>query len=162
MQGRLTIVDDNHLDFVAEIVSAYVSNNPIPTSELPRLISDVNAALASLGQPVVEPEIKPTPAVNPKKSVFPDYLVSLENGKQFKSLKRHLSTLGMTPAEYRTKWGLPASYPMVAESYAAKRSELAKSIGLGRKRAAAKSVEAPKPVAEVAKPKRTRKVKEAA
>ena len=134
---------DSNIEHVATIVSAFVSNNPVPPSDMPNLIASVSAALSSLGQPAPVPEEKREPAVNPKRSVFPDYLVSLENGKQFKSLKRHLSTLGMTPADYRAKWGLPRDYPMVAASYAARRSELAKSIGLGRKAKAAEIQEAP-------------------
>jgi predicted transcriptional regulator len=129
-------VDENlHMQMTAEVVSAYVENNPVPMSELQKLIADVHQALAKLtGYPVeAEPE-KPKPAVNPKRSVTDDYIICLEDGQKFKSLKRHLmSHYGMTPAEYREKWDLPADYPMVAPSYAAQRSALAKSMGLGRK-----------------------------
>ena len=126
----------NLIELTADIVSAYVSNNPVPVASLPDLIQSVNLSLSKVGQPV-EPE-KPvlTPAVNPKKSVFPDYIICLEDGKQFKSLKRHLMThYNQTPDEYREKWGLAREYPMVAPNYAAQRSALAKSIGLGRKTA---------------------------
>ena len=127
--------DAETIELTAEIVSAYVSNNPVPASEIPAFIASVHAALAGLtGTPQSESEPAQKPAVNPKKSVFPDYIVCLEDGKKFKSLKRHLMThYGMTPDEYRAKWNLPADYPMVAPSYAAARSELAKKMGLGRK-----------------------------
>ncbi|MER8571371.1 MucR family transcriptional regulator [Mesorhizobium sp. M1409] len=124
----------NLIELTADIVSAYVSNNPVPAASLPELIHSVNLSLSKVGQPA-EPE-KPvlTPAVNPKKSIFPGYIVCLEDGKQFKSLKRHLNVhYGLTPDEYRAKWDLPRDYPMVAPNYAAQRSALAKSIGLGRK-----------------------------
>ena len=123
------------VQLTAEIVAAYVGHNSLRTSELPELITSIHAALAGLDQPAPEPEAsKPVPAVSVKKSITPDHLISLEDGKGYKSLKRHLSGRGMTPADYRAKWGLPADYPMVAANYAAQRSELAKSIGLGRKR----------------------------
>ncbi|MBX3582864.1 MAG: MucR family transcriptional regulator [Rhizobiaceae bacterium] len=118
----------------ADIVAAYVSNNPLPAANLPELIATVYAAVAGVERPA-EPTVGALkPAVNPKRSVFPDYIVCLEDGKRFKSLRRHLSAdFGMTPDEYRSKWGLPADYPMVAPNYAATRSELAKKMGLGRK-----------------------------
>ncbi|TPI27332.1 transcriptional regulator [Mesorhizobium sp. B3-1-9] len=126
----------NLIELTADIVSAYVSNNPVPVSSLPDLIHSVNSSLSKIGQPA-EPEIVVlTPAVNPKRSVFPDYVICLEDGKKFKSLKRHLMThYNLTPDEYREKWGLTRDYPMVAPNYAAQRSALAKSSGLGRKRA---------------------------
>lgn len=130
-------IDDNRsqlIELTADIVSAYVGNNPVPVASLPDLIESVNSSLARVGQ-VVEPE-KPTqaPAVNTKRSVFPDYIICLEDGKKFKSLKRHLDVhYGLTPDAYREKWGLKSDYPMVAPSYAAQRSALAKSSGLGRK-----------------------------
>jgi predicted transcriptional regulator len=118
----------------AEIVSAYVSNNAVAATNLPGLIAEIYEALkiaTESDQP--EPE-KMKPAVPIKKSVTPDYIISLEDGKKFKSLKRHLATHhGLTPDEYRAKWGLPADYPMLAPNYAAARSALAKSMGLGRK-----------------------------
>lgn len=126
--------DADLLHNVTEIVSAYVSNNAVATTDVGRLIADTHQALKSVStgevQPIVE-ELKP--AVPIKKSLTPDFLVCLDDGKKFKSLKRHLAQLGMTPAEYRTKWGLPESYPMVAPNYSATRSSLAKSSGLGRK-----------------------------
>lgn len=120
----------------ADIVSAYVSNNSVAAAELPGLINEVHAALqrvsAGEAEPVVE-QLKP--AIPVKKSVTPDYIVCLEDGKKFKSLKRHLRTqYNMTPEQYREKWGLPADYPMVAPNYAAARSELAKQMGLGQQR----------------------------
>ncbi|TIU44394.1 MAG: MucR family transcriptional regulator [Mesorhizobium sp.] len=125
---------DALIELTADVVSAYVSNNPVPVGDLPGLIDQVHAALkGTIGGPVVKPE-ELKPAVPIKKSVTPDYIISLEDGKKFKSLKRHLATqYGLTPEEYRAKWGLPADYPMVAPSYAATRSALAKTMGLGRK-----------------------------
>ena len=118
----------------ARIVQAYVSNNPATTADLPKLIEDTHAAFRRLLQPI-EPEVeKPVPAVKPGKSVHHDYIISLEDGKRYRGLKRHLGALGMTPDQYREKWNLPLNYPMVAAGYAAQRSELAKSIGLGKHR----------------------------
>jgi predicted transcriptional regulator len=116
----------------AEIVAAYVSKNPMPASGLPDLIATVSGSVRKLGEADPEPEAAPVPAVNPKKSVFADYIVCLEDGKKFKSMKRHLSVLGLTPDEYRAKWNLGPSYPMVAPNYASERSKLAKKAGLGR------------------------------
>ena len=127
---------DNLIELTADVVSAYVSNNSIQSSDLPALISEVHAALhRTLGGPA-EPEPEPQkPAVSIKKSVTPDYLICLDDGKKFKSLKRHLRThYDMTPEDYREKWGLPADYPMVAPNYAKARSMLAKKMGLGQKR----------------------------
>ncbi|RUX25190.1 transcriptional regulator [Mesorhizobium sp. M7A.F.Ca.US.011.01.1.1] len=121
------------LQLTADIVAAYVQKNAIPAAVLPELIASVNSALSGLSQPVEALPPALVPAVNPKKSVFRDYIVSLEDGRKFKSMKRHLGLLGMTPDEYRAKWGLARDYPIVAPSYAAQRSELAKSSGLGRK-----------------------------
>lgn len=125
-----------YIDLAADIVSAYVSNNSVPVTDLPLLIGEVHSALLRLGGGPAEPQAEaPKPAVPVKKSVMPDYIVCLEDGKKFKSLKRHLRTqYGMTPEQYREKWGLPADYPMVAPNYAAARSELAKSMGLGQQR----------------------------
>ena len=120
----------------AEIVAAYVSNNSIAVADLPALIADIHTALQriSSGEPTpaaVEPKLDP--AVPIRKSVTPDFIICLDDGKKFKSLKRHLLTeYGMTPAEYRAKWSLPDSYPMTAPNYAAKRSALAKASGLGQ------------------------------
>ena len=130
------VVGSDLIDLTADIVSAYVSNNSVSAHDLPGLISEVFAALNRTHGGVAEPEPEPLkPAVNPKKSVFPDYIVCLEDGKKFKSLKRHLRThYDLSPEEYREKWGLPTDYPMVAPSYAAARSELAKKMGLGQQR----------------------------
>ena len=123
-------------ELTADVVSAYVSNNPVPAGELPGLIAEIHNALGrTLGGKVEEEQEKPKPAVNPKRSVTDDYIICLEDGQKFKSLKRHLmSHYGLTPEEYREKWGLAADYPMVAPSYAAQRSKLAREMGLGRKR----------------------------
>jgi predicted transcriptional regulator len=130
---------DIALPLTAEIVAAYVAKNPLPRSALPDLIAATHASLKTLtpGAQPVEPPL--TPAVPVKKSVTPDYIVSLEDGRKFKSMKRYLGLLGMTPDDYRRKWSLPADYPMVAPNYAARRSALAKSIGLGRKPGAVKA-----------------------
>jgi predicted transcriptional regulator len=124
------------IDLTADIVSAYVSNNSVHVTDLPALIGDVHRALTNTQMGLNEPEPEPLkPAVNPKKSIFPDYIVCLEDGKKFKSLKRHLRThYDLSPEEYREKWGLPADYPMVAPNYAAARSALAKKMGLGQQR----------------------------
>jgi predicted transcriptional regulator len=122
------------LEQVAEIVSAYVSNNALSAADLPKLIATTHEALRALSAETAKPVAEElTPAVPVKKSVTPDFIICLDDGKKFKSLKRHLTQLGMTPAEYRAKWGLPESYPMVAPNYSATRSSLAKSNGLGRK-----------------------------
>jgi predicted transcriptional regulator len=126
----------NFIDLAADIVSAYVSNNSVPVSDLPALISDVHSALMRVtGSAVVVSPDAPKPAVPAKKSVTNDYIVCLEDGKKFKSLKRHLRTqYNMSPEEYREKWALPADYPMVAPNYAKARSQLAKEMGLGQQR----------------------------
>ncbi len=132
------------VELTADLVSAYVSNNPVPVSDLPALVAQVHQSLKSLTGAVEEApqQEKLAPAVPVRKSVTPDHIVCLEDGKKFKSLKRHLATHhGMTPEEYRAKWNLPADYPMVAPAYAAARSQLAKEMGLGRK----KQEEAPAP-----------------
>ena len=126
---------DGQLDAVsiaADIVAAYVSNNPLPVGELPKLIGDIHAALKGIGTPATEPVVKQEPAVSIKKSVTPDFLICLEDGKKFKSLKRHLQHFNLTLDQYRQKWNLPADYPMVAPNYAQKRSDFAKKIGLGK------------------------------
>lgn len=121
------------IELTAEIVSSYIGNNPVPATQLPELIASVNASVRQLGGALTAaPAVKQEPAVNPKKSIFPDYIICLEDGKRFKSLKRHLRTaFGLSPDDYRAKWGLPADYPMVAPTYSATRSALAKSSGLG-------------------------------
>jgi predicted transcriptional regulator len=126
----------NYIDLTANIVSAYLSNNPTPASEIPNLISQVHSALLRVSSGRTEAPLEPSkPAVSVKKSIAPDYLVCLEDGKRFKSLKRHLRTqYNMTPEQYREKWGLPPEYPMVAPNYAVARSQLAKKMGLGQQR----------------------------
>lgn len=126
------------IELTADVVAAYVSNNPVPVSELSNLIADVHKALGHVGAAGEQaPAEKQKPAVNPKRSVHDDYIVCLEDGKKFKSLKRHLMThYGLTPEQYREKWNLDPNYPMVAPNYAAARSQLAKKMGLGRKRKA--------------------------
>jgi predicted transcriptional regulator len=118
----------------ADIVAAFVSNNSVAATELPSVIQSVYRALteATTGAKPQEAAAPLTPAVPIKKSVTPEYIISLEDGHKYKSLKRHLSTRGMTPDDYRAKWGLPRDYPMVAASYSAQRSQLAKSLGLGQ------------------------------
>lgn len=151
----------NHTElmhFTTEIVSAYVANNPIRREDLPGLISATFAALSTLGGTLSPLAERKPPAVSIKKSITPDYLISLEDGRLYKALKRHLAGLGMTPSDYRAKWGLPPDYPMVAPNYAKQRSELAKALGLGRKdaiaKAAVRSENAPAPAS--AKPKGNR------
>jgi predicted transcriptional regulator len=124
----------NPVELTASIVSAYLSNNPTQASEIPNLISQVHAALLRVSTGRTEmPQETARPAVSVKKSMTPEYLVCLEDGKRFKSLKRHLRTqYNMTPEQYREKWGLPADYPMVAPNYAVARSQLAKKMGLGQ------------------------------
>src|ERR1700722_16441958 len=126
----------NYIELAADIVSAYVSNNSVPASDLPSLISEVHSALLRVTSGVVVPTIEtPKPAVPAKKSVTNDFLVCLEDGRKFKSLKRHLRTqYNMSPDEYREKWGLAPDYPMVAPNYAKARSNLAKQMGLGQQR----------------------------
>ncbi|KHJ55926.1 MucR family transcriptional regulator [Aureimonas sp. OT7] len=135
---RSESVENNEMlmELTAEVVAAYVSNNSLPVSDLPALISDVYGALGrTTAAPAAVPAEKPKPAVPVKKSVTDDYIVCLEDGKKFKSLKRHLMThYNLTPEEYREKWDLPTDYPMVAPNYAAARSRLAKQMGLGHKR----------------------------
>ncbi len=134
--------DVNSMELAAEIVAAYVSHNSLPIAELPGLIASVAAALGGLSSraPTSAPAEKPTPAVSVRRSITPDYLICLDDGKKFKSLRRHLATLGMSPDDYRAKWDLAPDYPMVAPNYAAKRSELATRSGLDqlRKKAPAK------------------------
>ncbi len=125
------------VELTADIVAAYVGNNAVPANELPALINDVYKALSSAvtdgGEEKKKEELKP--AVPIRRSVHPDYIICLEDGKKFKSLKRHLRThYDMSPEEYREKWGLPPDYPMVAPNYAKARSELAKKMGLGQRR----------------------------
>ncbi|AWN44732.1 MucR family transcriptional regulator [Methylobacterium durans] len=134
--------NNNHIDLTVDVVSAYLSNNHVAASDLASLISSVHAAVIGLGQsaPASEPEIKLTPA-QIRKSIMPDALISFIDGKPYKTLRRHLTTQGLTPESYREKWGLPRDYPMVSASYSKQRSSLAKALGLGqqRNRAASKA-----------------------
>ena len=130
-------IEISSLESVSKIVSAYVSNNNLSSGDLPQLITTVHEALQKPHQATSSP---PEPAVPIKKSVTHDYVICLEDGKKLKMLKRHLrNAYGMSPDEYRRRWRLPSDYPMVAPEYAARRSELAKKIGLGRKKAGRKS-----------------------
>jgi len=133
--GAFATVEADLIELSTEIVSAYVSHNAVSPGDLPKLIAEVHAALRALQSndaPAPVEELKP--AVPIRKSVANDYIICLEDGKKFKSLKRHLRThYNLSPEEYREKWGLPADYPMVAPSYSATRSKLAKDNGLGRK-----------------------------
>ena len=134
--GEFVAISDP-VELAADIVVAFISSNSVPTSELPGLIESVHAAVslaAGLSQgsaAVVDAQL---PAASIHNSVTPDYLICLDDGKRYKSLRRHVALLGMTPEQYRAKWKLPPDYPMVASNYAAKRSEMAKSYGFGRKR----------------------------
>jgi len=127
------------IELAAKVVAAYVSSNPLPKGDLPDLILAVHSSLTKLGgepeHALAQADAKP-PAVTIRRSVTPDYLICLEDGKRFKSLRRHLRLHGLTPEQYREKWKLPSNYPMVAPNYAAQRSTLAKKIGLGQKRKA--------------------------
>ena len=140
----------NYIELAADLVSAFVSNNPVPAAELPALIGHVHDALTKAASGSIQPptEEPKAPAVSVRKSVQPDYIICLEDGKRFKSLKRHLRTVyDLTPDQYRAKWGLAHDYPMVAPNYAAARSELAKQLGLGQKRRSEPVMEAqPAPV----------------
>jgi len=142
------------LGLTAQIVSAHVQKNPVPAQGLPALIEQVYAALTSAGAtPAAAPAEKPQPFVPSRKSVFPDYIVCLEDGRKLKTLKRHLrSTFNMTPEQYREKWGLAPDYPMVAPNYAEHRSQLAKALGLGRKQPEAEADAEPEPEVKAAPP----------
>ena len=134
------MVDDgtsvNFLELAVEVVAAYISNNSVPSGELPNLIADVHSSLVRMTDVSKEPAVEPLkPAVSARKSVTSDYIICLEDGKKFKSLKRHLRTqYNMSPEDYREKWGLGLDYPMVAPNYAKARSQLAKEMGLGQQR----------------------------
>jgi predicted transcriptional regulator len=134
MSGRKHMSENELLRLSAQIVSAHAAKNPVSTAELTGVIQSVYLALKNVGEPVIEELADQAPAVPIKKSVFPSYIVCLEDGKKLKMLKRHLmASYGMTPDQYRAKWKLPSSYPMTAPDYAEMRSGLAKTIGLGRK-----------------------------
>ncbi|MEO0817360.1 MAG: MucR family transcriptional regulator [Pseudomonadota bacterium] len=134
-----TLSDEAALDLTSDIVAAFVSNNPVPATSLPDLIRSVHETLLDLSDGGPKEEPRPDPAVSINKSITPEYLICLEDGRKLKMLKRYLrSRYDMTPDEYRARWNLPSDYPMVAPNYAKRRSEFAKEIGLGRK-AGAKS-----------------------
>jgi predicted transcriptional regulator len=131
------VATSDPIELAAEILTAFVANNSVPRAELAALFEGLHAALKRLAnRGEVAPAVieTPEPAVSIRKSVTPDYLICLDDGRQFKSLRRHLTKLGMTPEQYRLKWNLPGDYPMVASNYAAQRSALAKSLGLGQLR----------------------------
>jgi predicted transcriptional regulator len=132
-------MQETYITLTADIVAAHVSNNSVAVSDLPTLISNVHTALAGLGGVVAPPAEKKEPAVSVRSSIKPDYIICLEDGKKLKMLKRHINTAyGLSPDQYRAKWGLPADYPMVAPNYAEQRRVLALNIGLGRKPGARK------------------------
>ena len=146
MEAGTGIQPQELVELTSDIVSAYVANNKVSSNELPDVIASVHSALRALDEKKsVEPE-KLVPLMPIKKTLTPDFLISLEDGRRYKSLKRHLSGRGLSPAEYRDKWGLPKDYPMVAPNYAKQRSDLAKALGLGQQRRK-KTEEAPEPAA---------------
>ncbi|WP_018261442.1 MucR family transcriptional regulator [Methylobacterium sp. WSM2598] len=145
------------VELVASIVSAFVSHNNVRPADLPDLIKSIHATLSSLGKPAEPEPVKLTPAVPIKRSITPDAIISLEDGRPYKSLKRHLTGRGLTPQQYREKWGLPPDYPMVAANYAAVRSELAKQIGLGQNRRRAAAEKRAVPDAKVSAPAEPKK-----
>lgn len=130
------MAEGNHIQLTADIVSAYLSHNSLPPGDIPGLINQIHNALSRVSTGQGEAPSEPLkPAVSVKRSITPEYIVCLEDGKKFKSLKRHLRTqYNMTPEQYREKWSLPLDYPMVAPNYAAARSQLAKQMGLGQQR----------------------------
>jgi predicted transcriptional regulator len=140
MSAEASTRTEDLLRLATNIVAAYVSNNPVPVTDLPAMIKSVYVTLGSLsGSAASELTTTQKPAVNVKKSITPEYIICLEDGKKLKMLKRYLrSRYSLTPEEYRTKWGLPADYPMVAPNYAEQRSQFAKKIGLGRNAPASK------------------------
>ena len=159
-------MDEDHSNadvrnLTGEIVTSYLANNSVRSDDLPGLIQTVYDALTNLdrsaAEPAAEPLVKP---ISVKKSIHNDYLISMEDGRQYQSLKKHLSKRGLTPADYRAKWDLPFNYPMTAPGYSERRSALAKSNGLGRRRSEAPTVKEVEPEAE--KPRRGRKKADAA
>ncbi len=144
------------ITLTADIVSAYVSNNSVAPDEIGKLIGSVYEALTRPAQASSPAPAAPlTPAISIKKSVTPDHLISMEDGRPYKSLKRHLATRGLTPDAYRAKWGLPKDYPMVAASYSAQRSALARSLGLGRQKAPVAELPADPAPAKRGRPRKT-------
>ena len=147
----MTEFDQSLVALTADIVAAHVSNNSVSVGDIPTLIANVHGALNGLSEPVEPEPVKQEPAVSVRSSVKPDYIVCLEDGKKLKMLKRHIMThYQMTPEQYRTKWNLPADYPMVAPNYAQQRRDLANKIGLGRKPKAAPATKAKAPAARKA------------
>jgi predicted transcriptional regulator len=134
MDSPAELPSQDLVELTSEIVSAYVTHNKVSSEDLPSVITSVHSALQGLDQEKQREPEKPTPMVPIKRSITPDYLISLEDGRRYKSLKRHLSGRGLTPQQYREKWGLAKDYPMVAPNYAQQRSELAKALGLGQQR----------------------------
>jgi predicted transcriptional regulator len=132
------------VEVAADVVAAFVANNSLPIGELPALIQTVHGTVVRLASGADIPAIPKEPVVPIRKSITPDYLICLEDGKKLKTLKKHLAGLGLTPAQYREKWKLPADYPMVAPNYAAQRSALAKKLGLGQLRPKARRGRQPK------------------
>ena len=159
---RVSMQDESLLpvdsvELTSGIVAAYVSHNRISRAELPELIASVHRSLSSLAAPAAPEPARPEPRIPIRKTITPDHLISLEDGKPYRSLKRHLTTRGLTPETYRAKWGLPADYPMIASSYAKQRSDLAKSLGLGQKRGRGRDqAAAPAPAKPSSKPARSR------
>ena len=146
MDSPAEIPSQDLVELTSEIVSAYVTHNKVSSEDLPSVITSVHSALQGLDQEKQREPEKPTPMVPIKRSITPDYLISLEDGRRYKSLKRHLSGRGLTPQQYREKWGLAKDYPMVAPNYAQQRSELAKALGLGQQRRK-RPTDAPPPAA---------------
>jgi predicted transcriptional regulator len=134
MDSPTELPSQDLVELTSEIVSAYVTHNKVSSEDLPGVITSVHLALQGLDQEKQREPEKPIPMVPIKRSITPDYLISLEDGRRYKSLKRHLSGRGLTPQQYREKWGLAKDYPMVAPNYAQQRSELAKALGLGQQR----------------------------
>ena len=129
------IAENDVLEMTAEIVSSFVANNPVPASALPELIKTVHTTIHDLASAAEGASNRPEPAVPIAKSITPDHLICLEDGRKLKMLKRYLrSRYDLTPEDYRARWGLPADYPMVAPNYAKRRSQFAKEIGLGKKK----------------------------
>ncbi|MET3413769.1 MucR family transcriptional regulator [Methylobacterium sp. 1030] len=146
----------SYIELTADIVAAYISNNSVPASELPALLAAIHSTVCGLGSPAatVAPKAERVTPVQIRKSITHDALISFEDGKPYKTLKRHLTKLGLSPEQYREKWGLPRDYPMVAASYSETRSTLAKSAGLGqlRRNAVPKAAPADETIAEARRP----------